>query len=244
MIKEKNIINGNELVSEIVAKDYNTAEIFKDYGIDFCCGGRISINEICEQNGIRKENLLKKLNELPKNKFNENVIENLDLDTLTVYIVNTHHAYVRDNSLKLISFLSKLKQVHGENHPELKIINDIFNEINSDLIKHMQDEETILFPHIRKIVHNKIENTALKSPYFKNLGEYIKSVEAEHTIVGDKVKEIRKITNNFILPKDACNTYQITFAILIEFENDLYRHIHLENNILFPKAIKLENKIN
>lgn len=237
-------IDPNFTVGEIVKKNYRTAEVFKKYKIDFCCGGSKSINEVCSERNIPVSHLTSELDELSNNHTsNSHSYDEWDLDFLANYIVNVHHKYVNENIPLLLEYVNKIAKVHSENHPELIKVREYFNEVSSELQHHMMKEENILFPYIIKLQEAFRNKSAFIPPPFGTVRNPISMMEIEHQSAGNLFKEMRKITNDYALPADACNTYNVTFQKLNEFENDLHHHIHLENNILFPKAIDMEIKI-
>lgn len=235
--------NKNQTISECVANNYQTATVFKKYKIDFCCGGKISIQEVCQQNNIDETQLLEELNKAVEQKSYEDIIEYLSLDDLADYIVEKHHTYVREQLPEIEPFLDKIVLVHGAKHPELKKVQENFQAVKEELLSHMEKEENILFPYIKEMMKAKRSHSKLTTPSFGSIKNPIDMMEAEHESAGDSFKEIREITDDLSPPEGACNTYRTTFALLDEFENDLHRHIHLENNILFPKSILLEEEL-
>jgi regulator of cell morphogenesis and NO signaling len=162
------------------------------------------------------------------------------LDFLADYIVNTHHTYVRKNLPDIRAYASKVLEVHGKAHPELEKIQPLVEAIAAELIAHMEKEEKVLFPYIKQLVQAKNNHQPNPQSSFGSIENPIKNMENEHEAVGNFVEEIRKFTKNFTLPEDACASYTLWYKMLEEFEEDLHLHIHLENNILFPKAIELE----
>lgn len=221
-------------IGEIVALDYRASNVFKEAGIDFCCGGKKSIEEACSEKGINKDEIIEKLDKLestPDNtthKFNE-----WDLSFLCDYIMNTHHKYVLKSLPDLVGYTRKIATVHGDHHPELIEVADLFLNINNELLQHLKNEEEVLFPAIK----NAISNT---TPGLRNLiDSEISRMSGEHEFAGGAMDRINEMTNNYLLPADSCNTYQVAFKLLQEFEDDLHSHVHLENNILYPKALKI-----
>lgn len=240
----KNIIDPGLSVGEIVRSNYRAAEIFKKYKIDFCCGGSKSINQVCSEKNIPVDHITSELSELSnQDSSNLHNYDEWELDFLTNYIINVHHKYVNNNAPIIQEYVNKIAHVHGERHPELIKVMDLFSEVSTELQQHMMKEEQILFPFIIKLNGIDKNKTAFTPPPFGTIRNPIKMMEAEHENAGNIFKEIREITNDYSLPADACNTYNIAFQKLDEFENDLFRHIHLENNILFPKAIEMEIKL-
>ncbi len=164
------------------------------------------------------------------------------LDLLAEYIEKTHHRYVEEKIPVIRQFLDKLCSVHGERHPELFKINELFRASAGELASHMKKEELMLFPFVKRMVKAKLDNEAIQSPQFGTVENPIAMMMEEHDTEGERFREIAELTNNYTPPADACNTYKVTFAMLDEFEKDLHLHIHLENNILFPNAVKLEKQ--
>ena len=233
----------DKTIGEIVADDFRTAAIFKKHGIDFCCKGGRSIEEACEQKKVDPTALVNELEALPKGNSNEVDVRDWPLDLLANYIVRIHHQYVQDKTPTLLQFLDKLCRVHGDRHPELFEINRIFNERAQDLAVHFQKEERVLFPFIEQLVKAQQTGQPLGDIPFGSVENPIEMMMHEHSAEGDRFEQIVRLSNGYTPPADACNTYRVTFAMLQEFETDLNRHIHLENNILFPKAIALEKQL-
>lgn len=230
-----NIEKLNKLtVGEIVANDFRTASIFKESGIDFCCGGKQSIAEACKEKSVDVSNLEKQIIDLeasailPSQNFKE-----WELDFLADYIVNTHHKYVLKTLSELIFYTKKIADVHGDNHPELIAVAELFAKINDELLQHLKNEEEVLFPAIKKALNNP-------SPEVRaTIKSEIERMQGEHDFAGGSMDKINVMTNEYSLPKDACNTYRVAFRLLEQFEDDLHVHVHLENNILYPKALTL-----
>ncbi|MDG4950440.1 iron-sulfur cluster repair di-iron protein [Weeksellaceae bacterium KMM 9724] len=228
-------------IGEYVAEDFRTAAVFKKNKIDFCCRGNRSLEEVCEKEGIDYELISKELEASIQSNTNNSIDFNTwPLDLLADYVEKTHHRYVEEKSVIIQQFLSKLVKVHGGNHPELFEIHQIFNSVAQGLAAHMKKEELILFPFIRKMVKAQMSNEKLPQAHFGSVENPIDMMEHEHTEEGDKLRRLAELANEYQPPADACNTYRVTFAMLDEFEQDLHKHIHLENNILFPKSIELE----
>lgn len=229
-------------IGEYVAQDFRTAAIFSKYGIDFCCKGNRTIEEACDKKNIDATQLMEQINTVLSSK-NDNTIDfkSWPLDLLADYIEKTHHRYVEEKTQVLLPFLDKLCKVHGANHPELFEINKLFIGCAGELAQHMKKEELILFPFIKKMAKASIEHQFIKEPSFGTVNNPVAMMMEEHEAEGDRFVKIASLTNNYTPPADACNTYRVTFAMLEEFEQDLHKHIHLENNILFPRAVALED---
>lgn len=229
-------------VGEIVRHNFSTARIFESYQIDFCCGGNISISEAAKARGIDADQLLRDVSSRLGEKDEDSImIESLTLTGLSDYIIRKHHTYVNETVPFLQQKLQKLCTVHGVNHPELFGVNESFDEAAGNLAVHMKKEELILFPYIRSMEQYIYEGKPAPAGPHK-ASETITEMEQEHQAEGDRFMKISEITGNYTVPADGCSTYAVTYKTLQEFENDLHRHIHLENNILFPKAIELERK--
>ena len=228
-------------VGEIVAANYKTADVFKKHGIDFCCGGNVTLSETCRKKGIEISTIEDDLQKITASKSEGNDFDRWNLDFLIDYIINQHHSYVAENIPLIIQYSDKVARVHGENHPETVEINRLFHEVARELQAHMQKEELILFPFIKQMVKSNKEGIPMPTPPFGTVNNPIKMMEMEHETAGEIFKQIAKLSNNFTPPLAACTTYRVLYAKLEDFESDLHKHIHLENNILFPKALKLEN---
>ncbi|WP_281237756.1 iron-sulfur cluster repair di-iron protein [Flavobacterium praedii] len=228
-------------IGEYVAKDFRTAALFSKYGIDFCCNGNRSIEEACQKKEVNSDVLLREIETVLSAKSDSGIDFNAwPIDLLADYIEKTHHRYVLEKTPILLQFLDKLSRVHGANHPELLEINELFKACAGELAQHMKKEELILFPFVKKMVHALIADELMEQPHFGTVENPIAMMMHEHDAEGERFRKIAELSNNYTPPADGCNTYKVTFAMLQEFEADLHKHIHLENNILFPKATKLE----
>jgi len=230
-------------VAEIVTENIKTADIFKKNGIDFCCGGNVKVQEICKKKGVDFSQLKEEIEKIGITTSTSHDFKSWDLDFLADYIVNTHHKYVVDASKIIIEYSDKVASVHGHHYSEVEEINKLFHLLVIDLKAHMQKEEQILFPYIKGIVAGVKDEQNVSCSNLKTVKNPISVMEHEHDEAGDIVKEIARLSNNFTPPEEACNTFRALYAGLEEFQNDLFQHIHLENNILFPKAIALESKL-
>jgi regulator of cell morphogenesis and NO signaling len=244
-ISKRQLGQGDETLGQIAAKDLRKAQIFKKYGLDFCCGGKKTVKEACAAKGLdvtkieyelqQADQLASLSRPLPYNDWS--------LDFLCDYIVNTHHTYVRKNLPDIKAYANKVMTVHGSRHPELVRVNELVEAISAELTTHMMKEERILFPYIKTLVAAKNSGQPNQPSPFGTVQNPVNMMEMEHELVGNNLEEIRAITRNYTLPEDACASYSLLYRMLDEFEDDLHLHIHLENNILFPKAVELE-KVN
>ncbi|MFA5669635.1 MAG: iron-sulfur cluster repair di-iron protein [Balneolaceae bacterium] len=237
-------IQEHDMIGELVAQDYRAAAVFKNYGIDFCCQGSRTISDACIKDNVDAQAVVKDLNAISESSDDRATdYKSWPVDLLTHYITKTHHRYVREKCIEIKPYLDKICRVHGRSHPELLKINEHFLDTDREMAHHMVEEETIVFPLINEmdeaiqtgVVSEKLRSTAIKNP--------IQKMMDEHLAEGDRFREIERLTNNYTPPEDACNTYRVTFALLKEFEQDLHLHIHLENNILFPRAIEFERQL-
>lgn len=230
-------------VADCVTENIKASHVFKKYGIDFCCGGGISVEKACQKKGVDYSALVKDLELIGAVEEKEIDFNNMPLDDLIDHIIEKHHTYVEANIGLLIQYSAKVAKVHGRNNPELVKVYELFDKVAGELAAHLKKEELILFPFIKKMLKAEKEGTGLNVPNFSTVENPIKMMEEEHEFAGDIFKEIAQLTNNYTPPAHACNTYRALFDKLEEFEQDLHEHIHLENNILHPKALKLEKKL-
>lgn len=227
----------DETLGEIAAKDLRKAEVFKKYGIDFCCGGKKTVKEACAEKGIDVTIVEQELQQADKVVTSHPIPYNeWNLDFLADYILNTHHTYVRKNLPDLVAYAKKVAEVHGSQHPELHKIKTLVDEVNAELTSHMVTEEEVLFPAVKQLVLAHKNGQKIDT---RELEKNIKSLESEHELVGKNMAEIRVLSKDYTLPSDSCASYALLFKMLDEFENDLHLHIHLENNILFKKALEI-----
>ncbi len=230
-------------VAEIVTENIKTADIFKKNKIDFCCGGDVLVQEICAKKGVDYAALKEELENFETEPTGAQDYNTWDLDFLTDYIINTHHKYVKEATDLIIQYSDKVAKVHGHHYIETVKINILFHQLAKEMKEHMHKEEAILFPYIKKMAKAKKEDSSLTPPAFGTINNPINMMEEEHTGAGDILVEIANLSSNFTPPDSACNTYRVLYSKLEEYQNDLFQHIHLENNILFPKAIKLEQEL-
>jgi len=234
----------NKTVGEIVKADFRAADIFTSYGIDFCCGGKISVTEACTDKGCDESKVLLEIEALQYQAGSAaHDFDSWKLDFLADYIINTHHQYVARAVPQILPLAQKVSDVHGDNHPEVVKINDLFQDLAEELTSHMQKEEMILFPNIKKLVAAEAAGGCDDGACFGTIASPISVMEAEHENAGVILKQMEHLSAGYLEPDDACNTFRVLYGKLKEFEADLHRHIHLENNILFPKAIELEQAL-
>ena len=243
--------NGNILtdyseltLAEIVTKNFRTAEIFEKYNLDYCCGGKKTIEQACIENGADPKLIYSEIEKINSSKVD--ILERVNdwsLDFIVDYIINNHHKFVR-HMIPLISMhTEKVASVHEQNHPETLEVAKIFSAVYKELKQHMMKEEEILFPYIKYLVKVNKGEAKFEKPYFGRIGNPINMMELEHQSAGESMYRIRKLTNNYNPPSDACDTFKVCLKELKEFEEDLHKHVHLENNVLFPKAVLLEESL-
>jgi len=222
-------------IGEIVRVNFQTAPFFEQHQIDFCCGGGISLEKACTDRNLNINHMLEEINKIISSKDPDSeYLESLQLDELSEYIEKKHHSYIYQTVPFLQVKLQKLCDVHGLNHPELFQIRELFEGAASALNEHLKMEETIVFPTIRRI--------AVMQSVPEASADFDKTLELmleDHQTEGDRFERISKLSGSYSCPPDGCNTFRVTYETLQEFERDLHRHIHLENNILFIKAIAL-----
>lgn len=230
----------NKRVGDIVAESYHAAGVFREFGIDFCCGGGQPLADVCEKKGIQLQSVTEKLEQLFASAENsEHNYNDWDPAFLIDYIINTHHSFVRRKTEEISAYALKVARVHGDRHPENVEIFNKFVELSKKLIEHLEAEENIVFPLIKRIDKNIKEGKSPAEADLKSLQNELDKMVDDHEGAGSVMAEIRELSNNFTPPQDACATYQILYKNLAGFEEDLHKHVHLENNILFRKAEKL-----
>lgn len=231
----------NYTVGSLVAANFKAASVFQKFGIDFCCRGNMTIEEACSVKNIDPEQVEKEVFAV-LNSGEQGAIDfnSWPIDLLADYIEKTHHRYVTEKIPELNLFLAKICRVHGERHPELFEIYKHFMDSSEELSMHMKKEENVLFPYIRKMVESVRQQRDLEQPHFRTVQNPIAMMMGEHEVEGDRFREISELSNSYNPPADACTTYRVAFQMLQDYERDLHTHIHLENNILFPKSVEFE----
>ncbi len=233
----------SKTLSEIVNEQFQAASVFEKYHLDYCCKGKRSLQQACEEQDVPVINIVEDLENIYSQITNAIDFKNITLTELTDYIINTHHSYVKKEMPQIISYLQKVGSKHGNRHPEVYKIAELFAEISNEMTAHLQKEEKILFPRIRQIEQNGHQPIPLEVKTPGDLALPIINMENEHEGAGAKMNEIRILSNNYTPPEDACTTFKLLYASLQAFEIDLHHHVNLENSILFPKALMLEKEI-
>lgn len=224
-------------IGDIVAENYHAAGVLKEFGIDFCCGGGISLEKACIKKNLNVNDVLGKLNQLERSNSNSDQNYNAwEPVYLIEHIEKTHHNFVRSKTSEISAYAAKVARVHGERHPENVGIYNKFVSLSRELLDHLKSEEERVFPLIREIYKSKMRGESIPDKIYGRLRDELALMEEEHEGAGDLMKEIRELSNNFTPPQGACATYRILYQNLAGFEEDLHKHVHLENNILFKKA--------
>jgi len=231
----------SKTVREFAVEVPQATRLFETLGIDYCCGGGKSLRDACASANVSVDDVVSKLVASVKQGAASPAADwaTASLTDLADYIVNKHHVYVRQELPRLEQLLNKVAGKHGEKHPELIKIKHIFRGVNEELTSHLMKEEQILFPYIKELEAKK---SSSGRPMFGSIRNPIHMMEIEHDSAGDAMKEMRELSNNFSAPEEGCFSYKTLYQALSDFEADLHQHIHLENNILFPRAIQLEGK--
>jgi regulator of cell morphogenesis and NO signaling len=237
-------LDSSSTVGEIVAGDFRTAAVFDRFGVDFCCGGKRTLEEACDARHIDTGTVIAQLEAVADDEPAQELPDSSwSADELARYIVRRHHTYVRGQLPMIADHLTRLVAVHGKQHPELQHVEARFAELAADLRMHMMKEEEILFPYIRALATAAEQGGPSPANMFGTVRNPIRMMEAEHQKAGDELAVIRTLTNGFSMPQDGCTTYRACFEELAAFDADLRQHVHLENNILFPRAVSLETAV-
>jgi len=231
-------------IGEIVAADHRAAAVFERYGLDFCCRGRRTIHEEARQADVDLSALLDELDGvLSTPARGVPRFQTWDAPALISYIVANHHAYVREAIPSILAHTRKIADVHGRRHPELQQVARCFEGVAAEMTTHMAREERILFPFIVNLAGAVARQAHTPPAPFGSVENPIRMMEAEHESAGTAMAQIRALTSGYRIPEDACATYRVCLQELEDFEADLHQHVHLENYILFPKALRMEERL-
>lgn len=231
-------------VREIALEMPITTRVFEEFKIDYCCGGRKIFFEACRNVGADPEIVLQKLNEILETGGDDEFawLETATLCKLVDYIEEKHHIFTKNELEHLPALMEKVACVHGEHHPELLELKDAFQALGDDLSPHLIKEEMVLFPYIRDIETKHTKGLTVSFPPFGTINHPVRMMMTEHETAGELLRKMRELSNDYTLPEGACPSFTGLYHRFAELERDLHRHIHLENNLLFPKAIELEEK--
>ncbi|HQU82787.1 MAG TPA: iron-sulfur cluster repair di-iron protein [Pyrinomonadaceae bacterium] len=232
-------------IREIALEMPLTTKVFETYKIDYCCGGYRNFSEACEIAGVETESVLLKISECLKTSDESELakIQEASLKDLIDHIEKTHHVFTRDEIKNLVPLMIKVANKHGEHNPYLFALEELFSELCADLAPHLLKEEQVLFPYITQLENYKNGDNFVSMPCFGSVKNPVGMMLREHDSAGDVLRKMRAVSNNYEIPEGACPSFTALFTRLEAFEKDLHRHIHLENNVLFPRAIALENEI-
>ncbi|MGH9739027.1 MAG: iron-sulfur cluster repair di-iron protein [Candidatus Acidiferrales bacterium] len=226
-------------VRDLVLDTPAAARIFENLGIDYCCGGNKPLNEACDDAHVSMEEVIAAL-EKPETVPPGRDWRNVPLSEVVAYIVEKHHVFTCDEIKRLMLLISKVISVHGKNHPELLQVQSLFRDLSQELTTHMMREEQLLFPYITEMEEAISRKRPLPSAMFGTVQNPVRMMMLEHDSSGRELRKMRGLTDGYVSPPDACVTYQTLYRALEAFERDLHEHIHLENNILFPRSVELE----
>lgn len=228
-------------VGEIVSEDYRTAGVFKKYGLDFCCGGKRKLADACERKGLDLNLLLSEIDNLSVRDYDHHRYNEWSPVFLIDYIINNHHHFVRTKLPEIKAYATKVAKVHGKSYPVLNDMLDLFLVLKDEMLSHLDAEERVLFPYIKKMTEARKNGTALeREQQTGTAADAIEMMEQEHDEAGNLMAQLEEMSNDFTPPEDACTTFRVYFQNLEGFRDDLHKHVHLENNILFPKALEME----
>ena len=235
-------ITASHTVGEIAIKSVAAVRVFEKKGIDYCCGGRQSLAQACEQRGVDPDDLIAEITAAegaPSSAVRD--WQSASLTELIGHILDTHHKYLSSELPPLTARMATVLGAHQASHgPLLQQLSAILAAMREELEMHMQKEETVLFPFVERLEEAAAAELAPPHPLFGSVANPIRMMEHEHETVGRALEQMRRITLSFSPPPDACNTFRALYAGLEALERDLHLHIHLENNILFPRAVSLE----
>lgn len=233
--------SGDMKLKDIALSNPAARQTLDDAGLDYCCGGSTSLYEACLQAAVSAEEILKRLSDNSKNVGPEHVNwMAAPLSELTRHIRDKHHHYVRESLPRVQAMLEKVVARHGDNHPEVAHIRGLFVEVGNEMLTHMRKEEQVLFPYIDAVDAAANAHTSVEPPFFRTVKNPIHSMMKEHDAAGELVKQIRSLSGSYTPPMGACTTFRALYQSLKEFDADLHQHVHLENNVLFPRAVEVE----
>lgn len=236
-------VNTEKTVRELAAEIPGATRVFESLGIDYCCGGSKTLSEACNAAKLAVDTVVANLASAESSRLGQPTEKNWNSESLAdlvAHIVNKHHSYVRQELPRLGQLAEKVARKHGSNHPETVEVQEVFAGLSHELTMHLMKEEQVLFPYVERMEEAALEKRPVAPPPFGTVQHPIRMMVMEHDGAGDALRELRQATNDYAIPPDACMSFQALYLGLREFEADLHQHIHLENNILFPRAVAME----
>ena len=231
----------NQTVREIAIEHPTTVRVFESLGIDYCCGGKRSLQYACQRAGVPVEQALDLLAAVKEDSIADTANwGGASTQELIRHIKGRHHSYVRSETPRLMTMFEKVVSRHGQAHPELASIRDLFKALTEELSVHMHKEENVLFPYFEQMEAAVARGAAPPPAVFGSVEMPISRMLADHDDAGELLSKIRVLSSGYSAPDSACPTYRALYHGLEEFERDLHQHVHLENNILFPRALRME----
>jgi len=239
------MINSEMTVREVAVRVPESTRLFETLKIDYCCGGNRPLTEACASAGVQVDNVMSQLSALSKSGASDSAtveFQKLSLSELISHIIKTHHVFTKSEMGRIQALAGKVIGVHGANHPELLTVGELFQQLCADLNPHMFKEEQILFPYIIAMEQAETQNQPVPFAPFGTVKNPVRMMMMEHDTAGDILRKLRAVTSDYRVPADVCISYQTLYQALEGLEKDLHQHIHLENNVLFPKAVELESR--
>ena len=234
------MINSEMTVRDVALQVPQSTRLFESLKIDYCCGGNQPLGQACASAGVDVDDVMEMLAGVESNETGVLDFQNASLPELIRHILDTHHVFTKAEMDRLESLTDKVLNAHGGNHPELIHLDELLTRLCDDLKPHMFKEEQVLFPYMMALVQAADQNRPVPFAPFGTVNNPIRMMMREHDTAGEILREMRLLTSDYKVPADACISYQTLYQALENFEKDLHQHIHLENNILFPRALDLE----
>ena len=242
----KPTIKDDSYVTDIVSEDYRTSYVFQKYNIDYCCGGKLPLRTVCELHGLKTEEIKKELQDSMRViQLSSSInFSSWSIDFLIDYIINVHHTYIAANLPEICETVERFTKGHVSKYPHLEELPNCLCALRDELLPHIEVENQIIFPYIKQIVHAYESRESYAGLLVRTLRKPVENmINHEHEYMRKYIHRIRDLTNNYTPPTPSCVTHKVAFSKLKEFDGDLVQHIHLENNILFPKAIAMEKEL-
>jgi regulator of cell morphogenesis and NO signaling len=239
-------INTQETVGQIAVNIPGAPRVFEQFGIDYCCGGQKTLAEACQQRSVPLDRVLDSLAEADEwQKLTGTARDwtQKSLATLQQFIVDTHHEFTRQELARLEKLFAKVCAAHGSRHPELLRLQELFLQLKQELLPHMLKEEQVLFPYVARLEEAAQAGRPAPPAFFGTVNHPVRMMMNEHDVAGDLLKALRQTAADYVVPADACPSFRALYQALPELEADLHQHIHLENNLHFPRAVELEARI-